>query len=55
MHQKSSGRKVTHSTIVVAFGGLTLEFPKDPSKGLGFKPPMFLWNILSYLRLLATM
>ena len=40
VHQKSSARKVTCPSIVLALGGLTLEFPWDLGQGLGFKPPL---------------
>ena len=39
VHRKSSTRRVTHLSTIMAFSGLTSEFPWDPGQGLGFKSP----------------
>ena len=36
---KSSARNVTHPSTIPAVDDLTSEFPLNPGKGLGFKPP----------------
>ena len=39
VHQKSSTRKVTHLSITLTLGNLTLKFPWDLDLGLGFSHP----------------
>jgi hypothetical protein len=40
VHWKSSVRKVTHPSTIPTLGSLTIEFPWDLVKTLGFKPPL---------------
>lgn len=42
-------REVIHTGIIPALGGLTSEFPWDPTEGLVFKPPLWKKNIIDFL------